>query len=44
METAYRGADKFLARIDNSYVRIKHIKLPLIPLKVLESLQQAYII
>jgi len=36
----YRGADKSLARIDNSFVKIK---LPFIPLKVNKSLQQSYI-
>jgi len=37
-----KGADKSVALIDNSFVKIKHISF--IPLKVLESLQQVNII
>ena len=38
----HRGADKSLARVDNSCVKFKTYKLPFIPLKVIDSLQQAY--
>jgi len=40
----YRGADKSLARIDNSYVQIKRINCLSSPLKVTDSLQQACIV